>query len=153
MEAVDQLIKHFQELTDRVSAFEQNKDRLILDLVRDNEAMVIAMNVDDQLFQGITADNQETTPSYRPSTIQRKKRKSQPYDRVTLRDEGDFHSSFFVRYGTDEFTIDAADYKKQWLDRKYTPKIYGLTPDNIDRLTAMIRDRFVEEAKRQILGQ
>lgn len=153
MEAVDQLIKHFQELTDRVSAFERDKDQMILDLVRDNEAAVIAMNTDDQLFQGITADNQETVPPYRPSTVRRKIRKSQPYDRVTLRDEGDFHGSFFIRYGADEFTLDATDYKKQWLDRKYTPRIYGLTPDNIDRLTAMIRERFVDEARKQILGQ
>lgn len=139
------------QLIDRIKAFDANTDSLILDLVRENEAMVISMNVDDQLFRGINADGQEVAPPYRPSTVIRKMRKSQPYDRVTLRDEGDFHASFFIRYDVDQFTLDATDQKKQWLDRKYSPKIYGLTDANIGRLTGMVEARFIDEARKALL--
>ena len=141
-----------QEMIQAVTNFESRKDALLLDLVRYNEAAVISMNVDDQLYQGIDAEGKEVAPPYQPSTVRHKIRNGRPYDRVTLRDEGDFHASFFVRYDADQFALDATDYKKQWLDRKYTPKIYGLTPANIDRLSAMIRERFVEEARKIILG-
>lgn len=141
-----------QEMIQAVANFESRKDALLLDLVRDNEAAVISMNVDDQLYQGIDADGKEVAPPYRAFTIAMKRIKGQPYDRVTLRDEGDFHTSFFIRYGADQFTLDAADWKRQKLDRKYGSEIFGLTPENIDRLAAMIRERFVEEARKIILA-
>lgn len=141
-----------QEMIQAVKNLEDRKDALLLDLVRDNEAAVISMNVDDQLYQGIDADGQEVGPPYRAFTIAMKRIKGQPYDRVTLRDEGDFHASFFIRYGIDQFTLDASDWKRQKLDRKYGSEIFGLTPANIDRLSAMIRERFVEEARKIILA-
>ncbi|MDV7398637.1 hypothetical protein RZS08_44945, partial [Arthrospira platensis SPKY1] len=97
--------------------------------------------------KGVKADGLEVVPSYRPSTIIRKIKKGHPYDRVTLRDEGDFHRSFFIVYRDDEFEITADDYKKQYLDRKYSPAIYGLTPANVERLIGMIRDQFIGEAR------
>lgn len=145
------MIEAVQNMIDDLESFEATKDQILLDLVKDREATVISMNVDDQLYQGIDAEGQEVAPEYAASTIHKKRRKGDPYDRVTLRDEGDFHTSFFVVYGGDEFTLDARDSKKQWLDRKYGETIYGLTPDNIDRLSNMIKDDFVEIMRRRIL--
>lgn len=91
------------------------------------------MNTEEQLFEkGEDADGIKIADyaPYAPFTIEMKKAKGQPYNRVTLRDEGDFHSSVFVRVHKDRFEIWASNWKVDWLTRYYGEKILGLNQEN-----------------------
>lgn len=137
---------------EQIKAFEDSVDQIILDLVKDREAAVIGLNAENQLFQsGQDGEGNELTPSYAPVTVRRKKKKGHPFDRVTLRDTGNFHKSLTIEYGADWFKLGSNDAKRAYLERKYGEQIYGLTPANIEQLTVMIRDQFIEIAKRKLL--
>ena len=64
-----------------------------------------------------------------------KRAKNQPTSRVTLRDEGDFHSSFYIEFTEDSFTIKASDEKAEYLEFAYGSDIFGLTPENKEELS------------------
>lgn len=131
-EAIDEAIDFFENI-DKII------DETIIELLKENEKVIIQMNI-DQLYSGIDNDGVKIKPPYKPSTIKRKKKKGQPFNRVTTRDEGDHHESLFVVFGQDEFEIDTEDFKKQYLVRKYGKKLYGLTEENIENLRSLIRD-------------
>ena len=107
--------------------------------VRENEAVAIDMNAEEQLFEkgenrlGVKISDYRP---YSPVTVEYKRLKGQPYDRVTLRDEGDFESSFHVRVEADSVQIAASDPKTGALIRKYGPEILGLNAENLQELTA-----------------
>jgi len=69
---------------------------------------------------------------------------------VTLRDSGEFGESFVVDYRGNEFVIEATDFKKQYLVQKYGDDIFGLTIQNIDRLSADIKEDFITAIKQII---
>ncbi len=145
------MIEAVQDMIDDLKDFERLRDQILLDLVKDRERQIIQMNK-EQLKSGTTGQGSEITPAYRPSTIERKKRRGQPYDRVTLEDEGDFHASFFVNYGDDFFELDSDDQKRVYLERKYGEKIYGLNVENLGRLINDLRDEFIQAFRRKVLA-
>ena len=67
--------------------------QLIIEL--ESLSKAIAETNADQMFAGLRADDTEIGDEYpyKPFTIQEKIRKQQPYDRVTLKDTGEFHRS------------------------------------------------------------
>lgn len=139
MIAIDELIDFFEKINQEI-------DKVFIDLIKDNERFVIELNA-EQLFAGIDNDGDKITPPYKSSTIKRKKRKGQPYNRVTTKDEGDHHASIFVSYDNNEdgcFELFADDFKTQYLVRKYGKKLYGLTEESIDKLRAVINDKLIE---------
>lgn len=103
-------------------------------IVRDNDNILIDMNAQDQLYAkgvnrlGVRIDEYQP---YRPLTIQVKIEKRQPYDRVTLKDTGEFYDSFYVETAEDRFYIKASDEKTNWLIKKYGAEILGLTNDSL----------------------
>ena len=81
-------------------------------------------------------------PPYAKRTVQRKRRKGQPYDRVTLRDKGKFHKSLRVYYTANGFYVKSRGVRSkkgfrydQFLEGKYTDRIYGLTSGEIAKFT------------------
>lgn len=124
-------------LRDAVADFEKDIPLNIRQILWDNEAYIVDMNATDQLLeQGINRlgiDISDYQP-YSPLTIEIKKQKGQPYDRVTLHDEGDFSGSFFLDVGQDSFEIKAGDGKTQDLIKKYGRQILGLTDANLSSL-------------------
>ena len=106
-------------------------------IIWDNEAYIVDMNAEEQLFeQGINRlgiDIMDYAP-YSPLTIAIKEEKGQPTNRVTLRDEGDFESSFYLEVNNTQFEIKAADWKTEELIKKYGRQILGLTTENIVKL-------------------
>lgn len=100
-------------------------------------AFILDANSEDQLFeQGINrlgVDIMDYAP-YSPLTIEIKEEKGQPTDRVTLRDYGDFESSFFLEVNDTQFEIKASDFKTEELIKKYGKEILGLTNENIAKL-------------------
>lgn len=147
------------DLRNRVSDFNNalTSGRLVQQIIWDNEAYIIDMNAEEQLFeQGINrlgVSIMDYAP-YSPITISIKQQKGQPTNRVTLRDEGDFHSSFFLEVGDKQFEIKAADWKTEDLIKKYGRQILGLTDENISKLIwQYIYPDLMSEAKKKIYGK
>ena len=129
-------------IEDKIQAlqdFQDNVYSLIIDIVIKNDNIVIEYNTEDQLYEkGIlsTGISIDSFAPYSPVTIQMKQIKGQPYDRVTLRDENKFHSSFqVIRISDGVAEIIALDDKTDELLRQYGKDVLGLTEDNLDDLT------------------
>lgn len=106
---------------------------VIEEVLRENEDIIIDMNVEDQLYErGVDRHGRAIIDyaPYSPVTIEYKKLKGQPTSRVTLRDSGDFHHSFFIKFGNEGFKIDASDSKTDDLLSSYGDAILGLTKEN-----------------------
>lgn len=106
----------------------------------DAYVFIVDANAEEQLFkQGVNALGVKIASfaPYKLITIEHKKIKGQPYDRVTLRDTGDFERSFKVIIGKDSFRVDATDWKAEELKKKYG-QIFGLTPQNKSKLAKTI---------------
>lgn len=152
-------MKKITDLRKRVADFNEalTSGRLMQDIIWDNDAYIIDMNAEEQLFErGINRLGVEIMDyaPYSPFTIEIKEAKGQPTNRVTLRDEGDFESSFFLEVGDKQFEIKASDFKTEDLIKKYGRQILGLTDENIAILTwQYIYPDLMDEAKKQIYGK
>lgn len=144
----------FDATIERLRSIQDDFPALILRLVRLNEAFVVSLNVDRQLYeQGVDGNGDFVAPPYRPSTIRRKIRKGQPTNRVTLKDKGDFHGSFYLIFREGEFEISAKDPKRERLVRKYGKPIFGLTEESLDLLRERLKVELIQETRKAILGQ
>lgn len=152
-------MKKITDLRKRVADFNEalTSGRLMQDIIWDNDAYIIDMNAEEQLFErGINRLGVEVMDyaPYSPVTIEIKEAKGQPTNRVTLRDEGDFESSFFLEVGDKQFEIRASDFKTEDLIKKYGRQILGLTDENIAILIwQYIYPDLMDEAKKQIYGK
>lgn len=152
-------MKKITDLRKRVADFNEvlTSGRLMQDIIWDNDAYIIGMNAEEQLFErGINRLGVEIMDyaPYSPITIEIKEAKGQPTNRVTLRDEGDFESSFFLEVGDKQFEIKASDFKTEDLIKKYGRQILGLTDENIAILIwQYIYPDLMDEAKKQIYGK
>lgn len=139
-------------LLDRVKKVKEALDtgRIAKEIVRDNDNILIDMNAQDQLFYkgvnrlGVRID--EYRP-YSPFTINVKIEKRQPYDRVTLKDTGEFYDSFYVETAEDRFYIKASDEKTDRLIKRYGAEIFGLTNES---LAEFINDCVKDEAAKKV---
>lgn len=141
-------------IQDKIKAlqyFQDNAERIVIDQVRKHEATVIDLNTDEQLLKGQDSTGRPITPGYRPLTVQIKRLKGQPTDRVTLKDEGDFHQSFRVVYGSNYFALTATDPKTQKLERKYGKEIFGLDNTSLQEIIEEVKPDLINEF-RKIVG-
>lgn len=152
MGKIDDLLKRVVKFNDELTS-----GRLVQKIIWDNEAYIIDMNAEEQLFeQGINRLGVEISDyaPYSLVTIAIKEAKGQPTNRVTLRDEGDFESSFYLEVGDKQFEIKAADFKTEDLIKKYGRQILGLTDENISILIwKYIFPDLMAETKKQIYGK
>lgn len=130
MNRLDELIYNLNDLKNNIN------DYIRLEIIED-EAFICDMNSENQLFEkGITRNGTEIEKyaPYTKNTITIKAIKNQPTNRVTLRDTGDFHSSFVVYTDDSKFYIDATDWKTNKIGEKYGEEIFGLTDYNLNEL-------------------
>lgn len=152
-------MKKITDLRKRVADFNEalTSGRLMQDIIWNNDAYIVDMNAEEQLFErGVNRLGVEIMDyaPYSPVTIEIKKALGQPTNRVTLRDEGDFESSFFLEVGDKQFEIKASDFKTEDLIKKYGRQILGLTDENIAILIwQYIYPDLMDEAKKQIYGK
>ncbi|WP_428668104.1 hypothetical protein [Runella sp.] len=111
--------------------------------VEAHKAEIEDLNI-EQLNAGQDATGHAITPPYVPFTIIHKQAKNQPTDRVTLKDEGSFHKSIFVKTHQNAFEMDATDPKTAALVGKYGEEILGLTDKNIDETAEIIEETLVK---------
>lgn len=146
------MIEKLKQFTRNVEQWQRSLPEVVLESVKENEAEIIDLNVQEQLFQkGIDSEGQAITPGYAPLTISLKRQKGQPTDRVTLRDTGDFHRSFQISYGSDAFDFFATDPKSQELERKYGSEIFGLTLDNLQETIEIATEEITSKSHKIIL--
>lgn len=147
-----------EELRDRVVELNEGlaSGKFIRRIILDNEAYIIDMNAQEQLYErGINRLGVKISDyaPYAPLTIEIKKAKGQPTNRVTLRDEGDFESSFYLEVGDTQFEIRASDPKTEELIKKYGRQILGLTDENLEELIwNYIYPELLDKAKSIIYG-
>lgn len=141
-------------IADKIKALEtwqRDAERHVIGEARAFEAEILDWNTEEQLYQqGQDATGQAIGPPYRPFTVQVKRQKGQPTDRVTLRDTGDFHESFRVQWQDTEFRIDATDAKTYKLTRAYGAEIFGLDDAGQQELIELIREPLLANLKTAI---
>lgn len=145
-------MKVLETLLKKVVTADDEISQTVMLSVLAKEREVVELNTDEQLFtQGVSANGAPIRPVYTPMTVAIKQAKGQPTDRVTLRDTGDFHQSFFIEISDKEFTINADDPKLAKIQRKYGSNVLGLTQTSIDQTADIIRPTFVQIVRKQIL--
>ena len=99
-----------------------------------------------QMFAGIKIDNTQIG-DYALSTIKYKQRKGQPFDRVTLRDTGEFYNNLQINAKPDEVVFSSPTSYSAYIFTKYNREsnVLGLTMENIRR--------FYEQFTKPILKQ
>lgn len=130
-------MKKLDDLILKMRGLEEQLIQTIISVIRENKTVILEMNSEQQLYEkGITRDGvsiAEYAP-YSPVTIEIKRGKGQPTNRVTLRDEQDFHQSFFLEVTETGFEIKADDWKAVGLQIHYGDEIMGLTDENLSEL-------------------
>jgi len=125
--------------------------RTALRVVDQQKHIALDLNTEDQLFgRGIDSEG-NSLGEYAPLTISIKKAKGQPYDRVTLKDTGDFFNGF--RADTSEWPVQiySTDRKARSLAERYGSGIFGLTSDNLDQFTSNIQEPLEQACASAIL--
>ena len=121
----------------RVLADELNSGRAVQSEIEKNEDWIVSCVATKQLYvKGENALGVEISSymPYTPFTIEIKKEKGQPTDRVTLRDTGDFYDSMKVDAERTYFEIVADDWKTEELKGKYGDDILGLNAEHKGQL-------------------
>lgn len=140
----------FLERAEVVRKADDQFDQIFFDFLKDNEKFILDLVRDEQLYQGLKFDGSEIKPDYAPSTVRRKRRRGQPYDRVTWKDKGDLYRSLQLKFGFLEFEIEATDRKIKKLYAKYGSDVLGLTDESIKRTIEYIGPMFIEKLQRMI---
>lgn len=131
-------------LLEKAQEFEQAVNFHLNDIVTQPNFAEKVLDLNrDQLDQGIRSDGSQIGPDYKAITVKYKQSKGQPYDRVTLKDQGDFYDGLRVFGSYGRMDIYGTDWKTQSLEYKYndgpTSTILGLTENSLNFLRAMIR--------------
>ena len=121
----------------RLRKYREILDSELKEEIMRNKDVIINMIITEQLYNlGIEGRGIEIW-SYQPytaSTIRRKHKKGQPYDRVTLKDTGKFYASLDIVFDDNGFYVTSSDSKAQGLLEKYGKTIFRLTNENLKTL-------------------
>lgn len=121
----------------RLRKFHEILSKELVNEIMSHEKEIIEAVVQNQLYErGINGAGVEimSYEPYRPRTIKNKQRKGQPYNRVTLKDTGEWYNSLRLVYDTDGFFITSTDEKNTYLKKKYGPTILRLTNENLSMI-------------------
>lgn len=127
---LDRLKEMSRRLHEHSPEFMEEK---ILSIMKEEEHTIADMNI-EQMMSGENADGSEIFPEYTERTKQIKEAKGQPSDRVTLRDEGDFHQQMFIETSHFPVVFSSRDYKADMLKEKYGEGIFGLNKQNFQEM-------------------
>ena len=126
----------------RLRKFDEILGKELVNEIMSHEKEIIEAVVQNQLYEhGINGTGVEimSYEPYRPRTIKNKRRKGQPYNRVTLKDTGEWYNSLRLVYDVDGFFITSTDEKNTYLKKKYGPTILRLTNENL----SMILNKYI----------
>lgn len=127
----------------------EGKEDEILKTITDNEdtQKFIIQTIQDQLFNTGEDGLGNSLGTYKPFTIQYKKRKNQPFDRITLKDTGDFYSSYYVKSFLGGFIIDASRPEKDLFTNlfdRYGEDIIQPNEDSLEKIGEYYNERIID---------
>ena len=134
-----------------LTAYRRRAPELIIEACRAYERFILEANRRQLQERGRDSEG-ASLGTYAASTIRYKISRGQAYDRVTLRDSGDFHRSFTIRYDQDELAIYADDDKTPKLVRRYGTDILGLAEADITKLIELVRPDFLDAFRKAMLS-
>ena len=106
-----------KQLTRRFITLNVNRFIYVISSTVEFKTLVIDLNTKEQLFEGVNSKGEELENirgfGYAQRTIEIKKEKGLPYDRITLFDTGDFYDTFKVIPFLGGFEIDANPIKRK----------------------------------------
>lgn len=150
------------QLMSRIRAFQMNK---IMEKIFGQpfyRKRVITLNQNQLFLKGITARGTvirtyaANSPNvYSHRTINIKQAKGQKTNVVTLKDTGEFYSSFTVKNNPKDLTI-TANFKKPGgniSDNVDITDVLGLTDENKETIQKEIMPQMIEEVKNMILNE
>lgn len=110
----------------------KNLNRFIGESALRNHNIIEDSITEEQLFEKGIDGFGVKLPAYSPATVFIKKLKGQPFDRMTLRDTGEFHSSVKVKLQRGGILIDSDPIKEKTnLIEVYGEEILFLTEENL----------------------
>lgn len=128
---INQMGQTIFELYDRVKAFDLQAE---LDkVIEASEAEIVDANT-EMLYSGIDSEG-KSLGQYADRTIEYKKKKNQPYDRITLKDEGDYYSGKKLVKNNSKYTVISSDYKNAKLETDFGIGINGVDESRMAILT------------------
>lgn len=151
------MAKGLTAIEDKLKAlteFQTNSAKYAIDALMSVDYVVVDMVFEEQLYtQGVNRNNvpiMDYQP-YSPATEWYKQQKRQPYDRVTLRDSGDFHSGGQLERLDDlRAEIISTDSKSEFLQDKYGKEILGLIPDNMTEIRQEYVKPFLQDKIKEV---
>ena len=136
---MDVLIQQLEELEEKLDV---NK---ALDFSVDSDIQELIIELNQEQLYNLGEDSEgKSLGTYAPTTVMIKQAQGVPTDRITLKDTGDFYSSFKVFYSNGEIFIDADGQKDDTnLFAEYGEDILGLNDANMSI--------FIDEVKKNIV--
>ena len=106
----------------------------------------------DQLFAGedsLGISLESIGGSYSAFTIEAKKNKGQPTNRVTLKDTGKYYDSYTLDLGKGFFAIDSDPIRGDTnLEEEWGDNLEGLQDENLQKIIEIIRVKLQQETRR-----
>ena len=140
------------DLIEKLENFKENINGYLEQATIEAEDTIIDMNIYQLYDEGENSEGKPITPEYAPATVEIKRSKGQPTNRVTLRDTFDWQGSFWINYQEDGFEIKASDWKTEELQKKYGTEILGLQDANVKVLCENFYLPHLINELRSILG-
>ena len=145
-----------KNLVYRLRKFKDILDEELKDEIMKHEDVIVQMVTQEQIYEkGIEGRGTEIM-SYQPytaRTIRIKQKKGQPYDRVTLKDTGEFYNSLHVEFDDEGFYVTSTDDKAKYLLARYGKTIFRLTDENFSELLSnYIKPSLQEKLKERLLN-
>jgi len=145
-----------RNLVYRLRKFKDILSDELKDEIMKHEDVIVQMVARDQLYEQGIEGKGISIMSYQPyaiRTIKYKQRKGQPYDRVTLKDTGEFYNSLHVEFDNEGFYVTSTDDKAKYLLERYGRTIFRLTNENFSELLAnYIKPSLKEKLKEKLLN-
>lgn len=142
----------FDDARRKIAELKDLVNPIVQDTFEEYKSLIISFNADSQMFEkGQDAKGSLIRPAYKPMTIKMKKKKGQPYDRVTLRDTGKFHRELEVIPHATYVEIKSSVEYSKYLIKKYGENILGIQEELLrDFVTKYVRPNLQSQLRERL---
>ena len=140
------------EFLESILALEGKEDEILEEITNQSDTQEFLIKVlQDQLFETGADGNGDSLGKYSFLTVQIKKTKGQPTDRITLVDTGDFYESYFIDAFKGGFIIDANGEKDDTnLFEKYGDDILKPDEETLEEISDFYKIKLYEYLEKNI---
>lgn len=136
-----------QLVRNRLKEFKESINPIIKETFDDNELVIVNYQTDEQLSKGKNSKGVSIRPAYTRLTISIKKKKGQPFDRVTWKDTGELYKNIKVNTTNDQMEITTSVEYAEKLIIKYGDDTLGIQEEFLkDFLNKYILPNLKKEA-------